>query len=220
MIFLNVTNSYATKARTGIQRVVKNLIANLPRLSNYKPVIIKDEQFHILGDDDLEAFIQNADFELTKPITLDDFESGDIFFDIDGSWGDRYDMAQIFAALKKRGVLIFKMHYDAVPILYPGFSHENTVFRYVENFIASINYVDHWVCISKAVEADLLKLFQKYNAGFLSSSVINLGSNIPNHEYNIHELDADVKRLISKDYILSVGTVEVRKKLRIKFTSI
>ena len=211
MIFLNITNSYKTKSHTGIQRVVKQLVARLASKPAYKALVIDDRDFFILNEIEIHHFLEGQDSKFSEQLLSSTFKRGDIFFDLDGSWGDAYDQALLFSELKKRGVIIVKMHYDAVPVLFPEFSHQNTVFRYLENFNDALRYVDHWICISKTVEKDFHRIAEEIGASWISTSVVNLGADINAHADTPTKPSEEIVALTKRDYILCVGTVEVRK---------
>ena len=65
MIFLNITNSYDTKAHTGIQRVVKQFIARLTLKPTYKPLVINDKDFFLLNEAEIKSFLEARDLKLS-----------------------------------------------------------------------------------------------------------------------------------------------------------
>lgn len=209
MIYLNVTNSFMTQAHTGIQRVVKKLTGFLLLKSKYKLVLFKDSEMYVLNEFEAQRFFLGDLFDPSDILLLSDMNRGDVFFDIDGSWGDRLCYSNVFRNLKSKGIKIIKMHYDAVPILYPEYCHSNTVYRYIENFTDSINYVDHWICISKTVQNDLRIIYKGLGQVCPPSSVVNLGSDISNAESV--DFSSDYTDIMRTKYIISVGTIEPRK---------
>lgn len=211
MIYINITNSYTTGAKTGIQRVVRELGFRLSKCEDARLVVIVEACVYILADsDEIANFVMVKNFMPKEKLIFSDFKRGDIFFDIDASWGDAYDSLDLFESLKARGCLIVKMHYDAVPILYPQYSSTNTVFRYVENFSAAIKYVDYWICISQVVKNDLLKIVEKLKIGGVSAYVCGLGADMFQASTVVADETA-YESIFSGNYVISVGTVEPRK---------
>ena len=207
MIYLNVTNTVRTQAKTGIQRVVRELASRLNVLNNFTLIAWSGDFFSQLSANDCDSFL-NAKVvgQLSSKVN---FEKGDYFFDIDGSWGDPYCASTLFKMLRSMGVVIIKMHYDAVPILFKAYSHPNTVFSYFENFSASLKYADYWLCISKTVEADLLAIAKNVNAPTPISTVVKLGSDF--EQSFSDSTRRGISELSKRKFILSVGTIEPRK---------
>ncbi|MGZ3183727.1 MAG: glycosyltransferase family 4 protein [Telluria sp.] len=210
MIYLNITNSYVTNARTGIQRVVRELSRRLVD-ADYALIAYYHGRFYLLSDDETAAFLDGEPGTPSQAFRLDAIRPGDVYFDIDGSWGDPYDTDALFQDLKARGAIIVKMHYDAVPVLHPQFSHKNTVFRYIENFSSGLKYADYWLCISNTVRRDLCALARQFGVGNLSTHVFDLGSDLPIDTSSNVRFDAGFDELLKKPFALSVGTLEPRK---------
>lgn len=208
--YINITNSFQTLGKSGIQRVVKELV--LRYYSDNKAILVvfyKRSLYCLEGEKEFTKYFSGRSFIPRKKIPLEVFRKGDIFFDIDASWGDSYDADRFFHFLKKSGAIIVKMHYDAVPVLFPEYAHPNTVFNFLENFSASLKYSDYWLCISKVVEQDLLKLSKSIGMGQPVSTVIPLGADFSSGCKAISD-----KRTYSEKfgkYILIVGTIEPRK---------
>jgi|GEM_PF-3058584 len=203
--YINVTNTALSMTKTGIQRVVRELASQLWSQGDIQFICWWKDSFRLLEQQDLENLLKAKSISPKKDIRIDSLQKGDIFLDIDASWGDEYCARTLFQKLKKNGITLAKLHYDAVPILFPHFSHENTVFAYSENFSAGLQYADYWLCISKTVERDLIAIAEKIGAGTPTTKVIELGS-----DFEIKEAKP-VKTKRKRPYILVVGTVEPRK---------
>jgi len=208
--YINVTNTATTMTKTGIQRVVREFTSQLWSQDNINFICWVDDSFRLLeAQQDLDNFLNAKPIKPTKVISLESLATGDIFLDIDASWGDDYCVRTLYQKLKSNGVIIAKFHYDAVPILFPHFSHENTVFAYSENFSAALQYADYWLCISKTVERDLIRIAEKIGAGKPTTKVVELGSDF---EFKHTEKK---KSKYKRPYLLAVGTVEPRKNYQL-----
>lgn len=210
MIYVNATNSFHTRAKTGIQRAVRELGSRLGIDPGYRLVVLHEGSFHVLqGDDEMDAFMEGQSFAPRHPIDLDTIHAGDVFFDVDASWGDPCQIAPLWQFLKRRKCIMVKMHYDAVPLLFPQYSHENTVYRYIENFAAALRYMDYWICNSRAVERDLHRLVREMDMGGVKTFVCPLGADI-----SVAEQPRPPARFANGApgrYIICVGTIEPRK---------
>ncbi|WP_237444718.1 glycosyltransferase [Sinobacterium norvegicum] len=151
--------------------------------------------------------LQAEEVTLKEKVLIGDFQSGDIFFDIDASWGDSYNCDELFSSLKEQGAIIIKLHFDAVPILTPEFSHAHTVFRFAENFSASLKYSDYWYCISNTVKKDLYSICKSINLGRPTAHKVQLGGDFSTSKH----IQANSKISGYGTFLLSVGTVEPRK---------
>lgn len=151
-IYVDVTNTIATGARTGIQRVVRRLS---DELNSNDFVFIFFNGAHYV-----EARIHSGEFLIDENPTEIAFCRGDVFIDIDASWGDRLDRMHLYKSLKNAGIRIISLHYDAAPVLHPAYSHPTTVWRYLEHFISTLIYSDRVICISHAVKNDIKKNYK------------------------------------------------------------
>jgi glycosyltransferase involved in cell wall biosynthesis len=216
MIYINVTSTYTTKRRTGIQRVVINL----------GELLFKDERFcFITYDYKLHTFFKIVNFTSFSDaiyegqcdlLTLKSsrLTSDDTFFDIDAAWSDGLDRHVLYSHLKSLGVRIINLHYDSVPIVNSAWSHSNTVIRYTKFFHAKIAYSDFIFSISKFVKDEIDVLSVKFSGVSKPGAVIPLGP-LPTVDHsnlsNLAALEKKFQHLLSTPYFISVGTLEPRK---------
>ncbi|RWY35603.1 glycosyltransferase family 1 protein, partial [Falsigemmobacter intermedius] len=209
MIYVNASNTLSTGSKTGIQRVVNELCRHFTLCEKYRIIAYFDDGFYIVnnhyntGPKEYDPKKIRFDFE--------DITKGDILFDPDASWRDHYDLGQLYREFKSRGALVVKLHHDAVPILYPEFSHKNTIFQFKENFAITVTYADYWICVSQKVRDDLKQLMQTLSLPSPQLFVINLGADIGSTESKDELIGDACKSLMDRNYLLSVGTIEPRK---------
>lgn len=216
MIYLNVTNTIVTGAKTGIQRVVRELGSRLPQLGQCRLVVFRDsEPYELANSSEVDLFHSGQNFRSGRLMALRDIGRGDVFFDIDASWHDTYGPGAVWRQLKQQGSLLVRLHYDAIPLVAPQYFSPTTVFRYVENFSSALALFDYWICISRTTEIELARVAKALDGGRPVSRVFELGSDIVasvgvdaggdrQHE-NRH------KPFSGARYLLTVGTVEPRK---------
>lgn len=207
-ILVDITNSYITGARTGIQRVVRELCARLPQELPARLIHFDAGSFSYIDFEDGE-FAPVLENNCSSEVV---FHPGDIYFDMDASWGDPLSKWEQYADLKQAGVRIMHLHYDAVPVLLPDHSHPNTVLRYLEHFIAAITFSDMFLCISHAVKDDLEKVIRHIGGKVPKMAVIPMGGNYAVPARVVIEQEQDVIRFSKRRrFLLCVGTVEPRK---------
>lgn len=216
-VFLDVTNTATTKARTGIQRVVRELsrelggeavenisyIAFSRSVNKFKLMSLQDDEF-VASEDLKEVF----------------FNKGDIYFDVDGSWGDAVSRWSLYRQLKSAGIRIINIHYDAAPILFPMYSHPVTVLRYLEHFFAASIFSDKFVCISKAVERDYKNIASALQWRCAPTAVMPLGNVFSALNSIEEEIPSEVLEFSKNRFVLFVGTVEPRKNYSLLINNI
>jgi glycosyltransferase involved in cell wall biosynthesis len=207
-IYLDVSNTKTTRARTGIQRVVRELcrelgvgtlegvhyIAYCREGKAYKRVALSDDEFVELSD--------------VEPVC---FARGDLYFDVDGSWGDAVSRWSLYQQLRQAGVRILNIHYDAAPILFPMYSHPITVLRFLEHFFAVSNFSDKFLCISEAVQKDYIAIANRLNGRCAPTTVMPLGNVFSALQAADELVPEDVRAFTRERFALFVGTVEPRK---------
>lgn len=214
MIYLNVSNSHRTRGKTGIQRVVRELCRRLAG-PDCRLLVIQGDQLYDISEQ-LDAFLDAQAFEPVKALPLEQLQPGDVFFDMDASWGDMYDYYGMMRTIKQQGCIMLRMHFDAVPVLHSQYSHPNTVYRFSENLTAGMLLFDHWVCISETVKRDLLQLAQDLGAGIFEPWVFDLGSDIPAIRSDPTSVPP---RVPAGRFALAVGTIEPRKNYELVLAS-
>lgn len=207
-IYIDVSNTKVTQGRTGIQRVVRELsrelqlnefedftcIAYLRTENTFKNVRLLNDEF--------------VELENSEPVF---FAQGDIYFDVDGSWGDPVPRWSLYQKLRLAGVRILNVHYDAAPIIFPMYSHPVTVLRYLEHFFAASYFSDKFLCISEAVKNDYIKLASQLQWRCIPTTVIPLGNVFSVLNTTSVPIPDDVLAFTKIRFLLLVGTVEPRK---------
>ena len=221
MIYVDISNTLVTSAKTGIQRVVRELSWRLRQsVSDLTLIFFERSQGRYLtlatvGNSPENIFTENINF--ADGPALDNFSPGDVFVEMDAAWGDPLDRSSLLPRLKAQGVIIVCLHFDAVPVLFPDFSHPNTVYRYCSYLAAHLDFADYFICISETVKKDLQKLSLELTNRGISGFTIPLGAdfdkpvNLLKNQKNSAEVDELIERLAQEKYLIAVGTVEPRK---------
>lgn len=217
MIYVHVSNTYRSKLRAGIQRLVVSVCNRLIEDPRFKFIAFDHvrEAFFLFYDcTDFSRAIYDEKFKRIA-FDLDELRRGDVFFEIDAAWGDGIARTDFYRRLKSQGVIIVGMHYDAVPILFSAYAHPDTVLNYLEYFVDLTTSADYILTISESVERDLQSLSVKYNGFRVISKVLPLGSDfhVETDELASGVEDARLAAVLSssRPFFLSVGTIEPRK---------
>lgn len=150
-----------------------------------------------------------------KNLTIQNFEKGSIFLDIDSSWHSPLNRSVLLPTLKAQGVKLAKLHYDIIPLLFPDNTHPNTMGVFSEHFISHLKNTDLFLCISENTRDDVVQYCREHDRKPPLLETIRLASNIlsdnakPSSSTQYDELPEFGK------FLLTVGTLEPRKNHRL-----
>ncbi|PHZ28437.1 glycosyltransferase family 4 protein [Yersinia bercovieri] len=216
MIYVNITSTFSSKRKTGIQRVVVTLSEFLSKNINYKFITYDNNNSEFKLISDYECISHAIYDEECKLLTFNfnELKQGDIFFDIDAAWSDGVNRKFLYEILKRKGVKIYNLHYDSVPLVNSAWSHQNTVISYIESFYAKIAYSDYIFSISNFVKKELDDFSRDFIGVSKDGSVIDLGP-LPVHEEidikKLSQIDKKLTHVLKNNFLLAVGTLEPRK---------
>ena len=217
MVYMDITNYVQTRAATGIQRVVREILYRLKddyHRFDYRVIFNNnnDQNFNVIDPEELNDFLQHAEsyqFNETGPIiSLDSITDGDIFFDLDGVWNNGLKRMFLYKILKSNGVAIFNFIYDLVPVVLPAYSHVNTVRNFTHYLNAVYDFSDFVFFDSRSAEKDFIAIKDRIcNDRCIATKVVKLGSDVSSVTRDIPNENS----LLEKKFILFVGTLEPRK---------
>lgn len=223
-VYIDLTSFYSTDFLSGIQRVVREVVTRLLKMSELELVLFvwksEEKKLSVLSNNDFlkcydEEAIKKSEIRTVKKIGIDDLESGSVLFDIDSTWDGRcHNRYEVVPYLSTRGVLITPYIYDVLPITNPEFWPWPIPLFY--GYIASnLRYAD---CLITSVNETVRKLgviAKRSNALLPHCAVSWLGS-----DFKADKIFGDVsekaKVAVSKGkFILCVGTLEPRKNHKV-----
>jgi alpha-1,2-rhamnosyltransferase len=237
-LFIDCSDLYFTSINTGIQRVVKNIIQNIPANIDQKHLDIKQVvlMHGIFVEVDLSGF-KHRQFECNKLLHI--FKKllkrlafygiilrnqimpheGDILLMLDASWTN-HNVFESLEIAKNNNTKIIGVIYDLIPILYPEFVAQNLEKTFSEWLNKTVNYYDGYIAISKTVMMDLQSYFvtKNFNIDNYFFDYFYLGSNFKTIEKN-QPTREDIRQLYSrgKSVYLIVSTIEPRKNHKYLF---
>lgn len=201
---IDITQICKIDARTGIQRVVKNVVQQLEAISERQvvPVYLEGNQ--------LKIATLSADFVPTKTGQSIEFYPQDILFLIDSSWEYVTQFNPIAQRLRRMGGKVVTMVYDLIPIRFPQYCDQGLIGVFKNWLRESIEYSDAFIAISRYTADELARYIQEIDMSKLQSIYYaHLGSDPKEEKYfsrqKLNYLRGDIPTF------LCVGTIEPRK---------
>ncbi len=218
-LLVDISELVQRDARTGIQRVVRNVLRewleNPPEGYRIEPVYATNTEPYKYARKFITNFVgAHEENVVDEPI---DYAPGDLFFGLDFQPQIQVTQAEFFKFLRQQGVTVKFMVYDLLCIQMPHFFPLNSD----KNFLTWLNVVlesDGAVCISNSVAKELTYLVNKnqsdkrrrlftIDVNHLGADLLGEQSSIDIHQYSILKLE----KITSKVSFLMVGTLEPRK---------
>ncbi len=219
-IYVDVSDFYRTRGRSGIQRMVREIVGRMRRDVdlNDKVIVIKfspkTNNYQRLPDGDVDALFEGAlegdNSDSYPALDINGLGADDIFFDIDNAWNVANKRPVLYKKLKSQKVKIQTVAYDMIPITNPQHMEANTLRNFVGYVAAMLAYCDLIYCISRSTERDIQMLASETGAGHVNTSVIRLGADFGAH--TTKTATDEIRGGIEGPFIIMVGTLEPRKR--------
>jgi len=215
-LYLDISEFLNSRARTGIQRVQKEIIHRmildaLPlTILNFNPTLNTFE--HIPNEEVIEFLNDIKNYQLKPYAPLDIFtqeHETQIFFDMDSVWNATPSRTLLYPKLKASGFKIFNFIYDLIPFLFPQFSHTKSATNFPPFLNAVYDHSDFIFFDSHSARDDFLTLKKELNIDkHYATEVIPLGCDFIQITTPSPQ---EFQPLLNSKYILFVGTLEPRK---------
>lgn len=219
-LLIDVTETSATGARTGIQRVVRNYCAELIEFASasdtlevvpiqcgangtrYAWSFVRDVLGYDIGHDDSEVEVQ----------------PNDVLFLLDSTWENPARFDDLVHAVWRQGGEVIRMVYDLVPIRVPHTCHPGMPPVFHAWLRHAVNLADGLVCISESVRADLESFMDDELAPGISrpwTRAVHLGCDLDAKRNGIDAEHAQGRAVLealgARPFLIAVGTIEPRK---------
>lgn len=220
-INIDISDLYRAKGRSGIQRVLRELV---PRLIDEKRAAFEvrvmnfnaqEHYYEVFDNADVKRYLaEKADrLKVVATLRLDGFTASDTFFDIDSAWNIPLKRPDLYRRLKRKGVRIITLLHDVVPIKFPAYAHQNTLRNYALFVSAVYAYSDLVICNSRTTERDFLDYKQALKIPrHIPTVVSKLGSDFQPAAKATASEQVGLKEFIDQKFFLFVGTIEPRKR--------
>lgn len=187
----------------------------------------KDQRFNKRGVNISEwkqyRKLEKTDINFVK--LLDVINSNDKLVLLDSTW--RLENIKMYKQVKLIGVNIFTMVYDLIPIISPNMVHKDLTKNFYKWLYQSADYTDFYISDSESAKGDLVKFLNdhKIEKSVTTLPLVQIGFSIPQkivqEEKDPIPSDLELlsslsdlsKTVLSSEYILCVGTIELRKNL-------
>lgn len=211
-MFVDVTQLIQYNLKSGIQRVVKNVLQAL-RLSppeGYQifPVFRNSGQYYHLHNSDLND--SNIRFEAI------DVSPQDIFLGLDLDFAEDEPAALLLNHHRQRGMKLYFVVYDMLPVLNPQSFTPGLQLAFRNWFDSICAMSDGLISISRSVADEILGYLEQHPAQRvlpLNIGYFHLGADIPENQFNTDDVLEITSLPIKKEVtiFLMVGTIEPRK---------
>ena len=212
-LIVDATSTYRTDQKTGIQRVVRNICANLATQRS------ESED----GVERLVAYSDSLDGWFAIPKTLEraeravaftedtrlEFTLNDRILMLDSSWEFYRHHYATLRVGRLRGATVISCLYDTVPLRFPGFCDPGMPPMFSNWFQAALSYSNAFICISKAVADELIAILEAIQfPREMKIGYWHLGADFAKTS---PAADAAPVRRNERPKFLMVGTLEPRK---------
>jgi glycosyltransferase involved in cell wall biosynthesis len=138
----------------------------------------------------------------------DIFSAGDTYLSL-GLPASYNVLPYLYKLKKKYGLKVITCCHDIIPIKYPHYCGGDVASEHVKYFADLARCSDKILCVSKCTRTDLEELLRTIGARIPKLKVFMLGSEIMS--YDKSEISPEVEKVLEKEYILFVSTIERRK---------
>ena len=215
-IYIDVSDVAHHDLKTGIQRVVRSILHYLlddESLSHrIKPVRLIEGRYVYAHEFTCKFLGLPFSPLVEETITL---KEGDLFLGLDHYIAKIGEHPEIFEEMAQKGVKIWFVMYDLLPVLFPHFFPPTSEPMFRKWLHVITTYAQGVLCISMSVANDFsLWLKQEHIERSIAVETFPLGADIDNSHptKGISEAQAQMLSTLSHPYItLMVGTVEPRK---------
>lgn len=217
-IFLDVSVLATIDAKSGIQRVVRNILSRLVRDAaphcRIEPIYFEPKSGRFFRAAGFSSRFFNTSFAVAQdPIAQ--FQPGDTYVALDLAHHHAVQSQAHLAEERLRGVKLCYVVYDLLPIHYPEFFPDGVKDLH-SRWLDVIAEADQLICISRAVADEVIAELRKRRrsaGGKLEISWFHLGADIEEAHVDA-EPDQSLGSVLDSTGVptfLAVGTIEPRK---------
>ncbi|MEA2841916.1 MAG: hypothetical protein QOF41_3246 [Methylobacteriaceae bacterium] len=215
-LLIDVTATVKMDPHTGIQRVVKSLVAEFYKAQDQhgllRPLAVRlDGDTLISCENFVASLLRQAPTRREAPVQI---EPGDRLFMLADTWREFDRFAPIFREVQDKGGAVFTCVYDLIPVLFPAVTWGDTPEVHEKWLRSSAVLCDGMIAISRTVADEIVDFIRDrgvHHPTALKLGWFHCGSDLPARRTSAVR-DA-VKQAFgpAQRKFLAVGTIEPRK---------
>jgi glycosyltransferase involved in cell wall biosynthesis len=216
-LLVDVTQLAKTDARSGIQRVVRNIVRDITRLTGMDlPIeLVRQSEGKLWRASKVIATIFDVPVGIVPEREVS-IQPGDTLLMIDSSWEYYSGFSRIFQSIRQLGGKIITVVYDLIPLRIPETCSPGLVIVFNTWFRLAVEQSDMLLCISSSVAEDVKAYLVEHGVSLTRKLQIRhwpLGADIVinNNESLIRSQVIEITSDKHSPLFLMVGTVEPRK---------
>ena len=212
---------------SGIQRVQCEILRNLPADSPSQPVrFVVMNQRSQLGAIDKTALLRMLERVQSGAVPREDIKAelcsilthvsacparpGDIFLTIGAFWNVA-GAGRLLQQLNDSGVAVGVFIHDILPISAPEYFESRDARTFLKGVTAALTFADLVITTSLYNKTQLLHHMSSRQLNSLPVQVVPLAHGLPHSASSNPVISTEVAALSDREYVLCVGTIEVRK---------
>ncbi|HLK65926.1 MAG TPA: glycosyltransferase 61 family protein [Bryobacteraceae bacterium] len=211
---------------TGIQRVQGEILRHLPANDHSQPVrfvvLHRGGSLFAVDESILLPIIENvcsgaltredAEYELREMLALavpSELRSGDTLIEIGAFWNVG-GTGRVLQRLKRAGVRVGVFLHDIIPIETPEYFESASTSVFVKAIVEAFTFADFLVTTS---EYNRVSIAARLSGRFepIPIALVPLGHGLSHGSADEPEVSTAVAAILDREYVLCVGTIEVRK---------
>jgi len=204
--WLKSNTSHVDSAALSVRNKMLNMVPHrlrrvVPR--NIKHLAVKTAKYALHKKRSLSVKIEKN----TKvQDNLVEFKKNDLVLILGNGWDNQKIFTDMGDLKNSIGFKLVNVVYDVIPILEPQFFGGMVTKQYTDYLFEAVTNCDLLLPISKSTENDVLEFCKSIEAPLPKTAVIRLGDEIAGEEH-----PTKPRWVTEKNFILCVGTIEVRK---------
>ena len=222
-IYIDVSMLLKQNFISGIQRTVIEYTLRLLKKREYDVWLfstsLDGKQLYLVSNEAFTAFYTYRSDNKQRCITgksfqVSDMKRGEVYLELDATWGSPLKRGIFFDQLKKQGVVIVSYIYDIIAITAPQFMFQGLINDFIPYAVAHLTYSDMIVCSTEFTVGQIRELCRRYGIPETRYGIAPLGSDFqvdPKRARIKTQDEAKALTALGEKYILTVGTLEPRK---------
>ena len=215
------TSQSKPSLKKNLKLVTKKVYLSLPfevkkRITDDQKAFIKKTGKQLLSVLSLARFSSTKNLsKLIKRLDQIRFNQNDVLIILGKPWDNMFIIKELRKQKLETNFTLVHLIYDMIPVFLPHVFGKPVPKNYTEYMFEAMSISDHLVAISESTKKDIKRFCDEENLPYKPTTVIKLGDSFSG-------LETDKKRLSElspKDFLLCVGTLEIRKNHILLYTA-